>query len=86
MCAKHGSLVAIVITREFKRFDYDTSKGQTRQLNLSVEVASQEEGRMLETVLNPEEHQAIAWIGGLDEIKKFSMSESMGVVVANNLI
>lgn len=78
-------LAVTAITGEFEGFEYATSKGQALQLNFFVDVDGREERGMLAPVLNPEEHQAFAWIGGTDEMERYTMSESMAVVVSNAL-
>ncbi|KAJ7199156.1 NUDIX hydrolase domain-like protein [Mycena pura] len=66
---------------EFPGFEYSTPKGSAQQFNFVVEV---EGGAHKDPILDPNEHQAFAWV---DEgnFKTFSMSDAMTLVVADAL-
>ncbi|KAK7044966.1 NUDIX-domain-containing protein [Favolaschia claudopus] len=69
------------IVAEFPGFEYSTPKGTARQYNFVVEV---EGGTERDPILDPNEHQAFAWV---DEgnFEGFVMSGAMRVVVADAL-
>jgi len=76
-------LVVKKVSKQFEGFEYTNSKGQnTLQLNFLVEV---EETGAEKVTLNPEEHQAFAWIDAKDDLDSFQLSGAMVKVVKDAL-
>ena len=69
------------IRKEFMGFEYETSKGRSKQLNFVVTVRW-EPG--LEIMLNPEEHQAFRWVR-TGEWEMLEMTEAMRTTVSRAL-
>ena len=69
------------IRKEFMGFEYETSKGHSKQLNFVVTVRW-EPG--LEIKLNPEEHQAFRWVR-TGEWEMLEMTEAMRTTVSRAL-
>ncbi|KAJ3512002.1 hypothetical protein NMY22_g15469 [Coprinellus aureogranulatus] len=69
----------------FDGFEYETSKGKSIQFNFLVEVEARGD---VDVKLNPEEHDAYAWVGvdELEEVgKRYALSGPMEVVVKDSL-
>lgn len=77
-------LIVTKILKEFRGFAYQTSKGETLQLNFVVEVEARVDGP-LQVIINPQEHQAIAWLGKGDDREMYPMTEAMKKVVQDAL-
>lgn len=71
--------VSKVLT-EFQGFEYEANQGPTLQINLIVEVGSDDE-----VELNPEEHCAFAWITPGDDLSHLALTGDMRKVVADAL-
>jgi 8-oxo-dGTP pyrophosphatase MutT (NUDIX family) len=77
-------LVVTHIAKEFPGFEYSTRRGLA-QLNFIVDVKGTEGGGLPKPTLNPEEHQAFAWVGPGDSVDNNPTSESMAKVVQSAL-
>ncbi|KAJ7272971.1 hypothetical protein C8J57DRAFT_1434915 [Mycena rebaudengoi] len=78
-------LVVTRIAKEFPGFEYSTRRGPAQQLNFIVDVKGTEGGGLPKPTLNPEEHQAFAWVGPGDSVDNNPTSESMAKVVQSAL-
>ncbi|KIJ27077.1 hypothetical protein M422DRAFT_37945 [Sphaerobolus stellatus SS14] len=77
-------LIVKRITGEFEGFEYETKKGITVQLNFFVEVEPEGDAPP-QVQINPEEHQAYAWVSLQDNLEAFPMTSSMTAVVNDAL-
>jgi 8-oxo-dGTP pyrophosphatase MutT (NUDIX family) len=80
-CVEETGLVVKQIVDEFEGFEYESGKGLTVQLNFVVEVDGQD---AVIVKLNPEEHQAFAWVEK-EDLEKFQLTDSMRKVVTDAL-
>ncbi|KAH8109378.1 NUDIX hydrolase domain-like protein [Phellopilus nigrolimitatus] len=69
-----GLDVTRVVSEFDEGFEYTTKKGISKQFNFLVEVAGKGEP---EVVMNPEEHQAYAWVANEEELENYPMSTEM---------
>ncbi|KIJ51851.1 hypothetical protein M422DRAFT_43696 [Sphaerobolus stellatus SS14] len=77
-------LIVKWITGEFEGFEYETKEGITVQLNFFVEVEPEGDAPP-QVQINPEEHQAYAWVSLQDNLEAFPMTSSMTAVVNDAL-
>jgi len=75
-------LVVKRIVDEFEGFEYESGKGLTVQLNFVVEVDGED---ALVVKMNPEEHQAFAWVEREEDLEKFQLTGGMCKVVTDAL-
>lgn len=80
--AEETGLIVSRIIRSFDGFEYSTRSGDAVQFNFVVEVVG---GMDSAVTLNPEEHQAFAWVDDTDDITKFKFTGAMSKVVADAL-
>lgn len=79
--SEETGLKATNIVGEFDDgFEYTTRRGASKQLNFLVNVPDNPK-----VTLNPEEHQAYAWIGADDSLDGFPMTDAMKRTVAHAL-
>ena len=76
-------LVVKHIVDEFEGFEYHSGNGLTIQINFVVEV---DENDALVVKMNPEEHQAFAWVEKGEDLDKYQLTDNMRKVVMDALM
>lgn len=71
-------LTVTAIISDFEGFEYSTRRGMSVQFNFMVEVEGGVEVRM-----NPEEHEAFAWVWKGESLDCYPMTEPMRKVVSD---